>query len=99
MDSPLTPKIQECIDKLPFKRGWRRYSYNSCYHWRCADRGLHEHLIRNCGQGSKNKRIPDYVKSWPAADLRVLLDALIAGDGRKPRVIKKSGVWFTSYRT
>lgn len=101
MDSFLTPKIQECVDRLPFKMGWRRYNYagNSCYHWRCSDRGLYEHLDRHCGQGSRNIRIPDYVKSWPAADLRILLDALIGGDGRKPRIIKKSGTWFTSYRT
>ncbi len=99
-DSPLTPKIQKCLNALPYARDWRRYKYdgNVCYHWRCAVRGLHEHLVRHCGQGSCNKKIPNYVKTWPAEYLRVLLDALIAGDGRKPR-ITQAGVWHTTYRT
>lgn len=105
-DSPLTPKIQDCLDQLPFFRKWRRYNYagSVCYHWRCSDRGLHKHLVMHCGQGSYNKKIPEYVKAWPAESLRVLLDALIAGDGRKPTIsevskTKNRSNWRTSYRT
>lgn len=99
--------IEKCISGMnswtkPWKRMRKydkRYNSDKYIQFLCNDRGLYEHLKQHCGKGSLNKKIPNYVKSWPAEDLRVLLDALIAGDGRKPRVNHNTGVWNSQYGT
>ena len=96
--------MEKCIGLLPGH--WKRRDSTDKRHpgkvyvqFTCTDRGMYEHLLLHCGKGSANKKIPDYVKAWPAEDLRVLLDALIAGDGRKPTVNTNTGVWNSQYTT
>ncbi|MDY6775215.1 MAG: DNA polymerase domain-containing protein [Halobacteria archaeon] len=38
-------------------------------------------LVENCGSGSENKRLPDFVFSLDSSLLEVLFDSLIQGDG------------------
>ena len=96
--SPHLPAIEAGLAATPFQ--WsRRDSVNNCYQWCVSDRGLYEHLLRHCGDGAESKRVPDYVKAWPAEDLRVLLDALIDGDGADPQTVENTGVWWTAYGT
>lgn len=38
-------------------------------------------LISQCGDRSENKRIPEFVKQWDIAHLKILLNALLLGDG------------------
>ncbi|MDP9252369.1 MAG: CHC2 zinc finger domain-containing protein, partial [Chloroflexota bacterium] len=40
-------------------------------------------LKHNCGDGARNKRLPDFVWTWPRDAQQRLLDALILGDGRR----------------
>ena len=43
-------------------------------------------LEEHCGQGARRKRVPDFVWTWPSTCQRILLEALVAGDGggRRP---------------
>ncbi len=104
-DSDAFDRIERCIESMPFGN-WKTYrKYNKDrddsrqMQFVCTDRGMYYHLKRHCGKGSLNKKIPDYVKAWPAEYLKVLLDALIAGDGWKPRVNANTGVWSSGYTT
>ena len=40
-------------------------------------------LEDNCGKGVANKRIPDFIWDLPRSQLKILLDALIEGDGHQ----------------
>lgn len=89
--------IKEGVLASPFK--WKERESGNCIVWTTTDRGLYEHLERYCGKGAKNKRIPNYVKDWPVHNLRILLDALIEGDGLLPYVHGSTGVWNAQYQT
>lgn len=93
-DSLHFKSIQESLDATPFEWKW-----NGVGQWRANDKGLYYHLRKHCGEKSDTKRIPEYVKAWPAANLRVLLDALVEGDGKDPKVTENTGVWWTTYTT
>lgn len=72
--------FRQGIESTPFR--WKDHvSQNGCTHWRTADKGLVAHLTEHCGTNSFNKRVPNYVKAWPAEQLEVLLLALLEGDG------------------
>ncbi len=49
----------------------------------------YEFFLRECGNGSKQKRIPAWVFRWEAERLRHLFDALMAGDGDTRRTGKR----------
>lgn len=77
-------EIQGLLDRMPFR--WTRSECsNGMVQWACYDAGLRDHLAKHCGTKSKNKRVPGYVKDYPAASLKKLLDAAILGDGSKSK--------------
>lgn len=49
--------------------------------WQITDKSLWTWLRLNCGHGSYSKRLPDFVFDLPASQQRVVLDALLLGDG------------------
>lgn len=51
-------------------------------------------LDEHCGKGAKNKKLPDCVKNWSKKYLRILLKALVSGDGTWRT--KTSGVFVSS---
>ena len=50
-----------------------------------GDRRLTPRLREQCGDGARNKRLPEVVFSLSAAQQRILLEALIDGDGHRLR--------------
>jgi DNA primase catalytic core len=40
-------------------------------------------LKHNCGDGARNKRLPDFVWGWPADQQKAVIDALVLGDGHR----------------
>lgn len=80
--------FKEGIEATPF--AWKtRTTTNGCTNWIVSDKGLYNHLLNHCGKGAFEKKIPSYVKAWPAEYLKVLLGAMIEGDGMAPRPVKK----------
>lgn len=77
-------RFREGVEATPFKWREEKNRSNGCTNFTTSDKGLYHYLLANCGQGSLNKRIPDSIKSWPAQYLRILLDALVEGDGSVP---------------
>ena len=51
-----------------------------------CDAGLWGWLQSNCGAGSQNKRIPRWMLNASVAQLEILLDAMVEGDGSIPRL-------------
>ena len=83
-------QIQALLDRMPLK--WNRCLIGKGkrqIQWTCFDKGLHDHLVRHCGKGAKSKRVPSYVKAYPAKSLQVLMNAAIEGDGH--RAVAASG--------
>lgn len=75
-------KFSQSVLAMPFK--WHNVlTASSCMNFTTGERGLWEHLTEHCGQGSYNKRIPQYAKDLPAEKLLILLEALVAGDGSR----------------
>lgn len=75
---------------------------NGVHHWKNYDRGLRKHLEEHCGTHSINKRIPDYVKDWPAEYLTILFDALMLGDGTRREFVREDDgqeTWHGQYPT
>lgn len=50
-----------------------------------SNQALYKWLNTECGRGCENKRIPRALLSLDSSSLRILLNALIAGDGNLPR--------------
>lgn len=86
-------ELDRVMSALPFKAS-RSVCSTGMIQWVVSDHGLGEHLIRHCGKGAENKKIPQYVKSYPAASLSKLLDAAMLGDGHVQRT-GKSWVYVT----
>ena len=90
-------KIALMLESMPF-------IFHTCVtdagqrQWACHDSGLVDHLRRHCGVGSHNKRVPSYVKDYPASALRLLLDAAIAGDGHVSKTHKNLVTYTTASR-
>lgn len=49
--------------------------------WQITDKSLWTWLRHNCGNGSYSKRLPDFVLDLSATQQRIVLDALLLGDG------------------
>jgi len=58
---------------------------------------LYDWLIKECGTGAYNKRVPSIVQWWPPTLLIEFLDALIKGDGNVHRT-NRHEVLYTSSR-
>ncbi len=89
-------KIKACLDRL----GWT-YStqegkplpsglHNTRFLF--SNRCLRDWLLKNCGSHSHDKKIPDDCLSLSERQLRILLDALMLGDGSwEKRIDRKEG--------
>lgn len=66
---------------LPFRKYLN--ANRNCWGWSCCDHGLAVHLKEHCGDGALNKKVPDYVKDWPAEYLAEMLSCMVDGDGTK----------------
>jgi excisionase family DNA binding protein len=75
-------QIQAILNRMPFH--WQRCKIGrkNQIQWVCNDKGLWQHLSLHCGKGVKNKRLPQYIKEYPARLLRLLFASAVAGDGR-----------------
>ena len=62
--------------------------------WTLANREVAKKLTEECGQGSRNKKLPTWVLNLSSRQSDVLVNAMIAGDG----TVHKSGgfVYYTS---
>lgn len=79
-------KIQKCLEKLPFK--FTRHNHT----WTVNNKVLFEEL--KCFGKSSQKFIPDYAKCLLSEQLKILLDALMLGDGSGYPL--KKWVYYTS---
>lgn len=104
-DSPFFAQIEDCLWRTGFR--WHRSPNPDCRSWSCSGRrnGLATYLKKSCyvqiddltpdHYQSHTKKIPDFVKSWPAEYLELLLRTIAAGDGNK----KWQGDWNCIYTT
>lgn len=79
-------KIDRLMDRLPFNVcRHEHYSKNggNMVRWLICDLALAKRMRDHCGSGAANKKIPSYVKDYPSAALKVLLDAAVDGDGHR----------------
>jgi PBSX family phage portal protein len=89
-------KIRACLDRL----GWT-YSVQEkkcgTTHFLLSNRCLRDWLIRNVGTHAQDKRIPWEYLSLPRPELRILFNALMAGDGHIDlRDNRESGYYSTT---
>lgn len=65
----------------------RQLRPNGSINWHLHDKSLYEWMVVNCGQYSHTKKMPSFVYTLDGELLKVLLRAMVAGDGS----IRKSG--------
>jgi len=79
-------EIKKLISELPFDFKYKEYenlgigNEIACY-WRTYDQALASWLRTNCGVGSRNKKLPEFVWALSTELKEKLLDTLIKGDG------------------
>lgn len=71
--------IDDAVSALPF--GHRDRVSDGMRVWEVYGKSLLKWLEHNCGKGSYNKRLPDFVHDLPAVQQKMLLKALVGGDG------------------
>ena len=78
IDSPFTPKMQKCMDAMPF----HYYNNNSdgTNRWRFNSKQL-VNALKDTGDLHDTKKIPHWIKQLPPDKLSIIFEALIAGDG------------------
>lgn len=81
-ESPLTSKIDDIFNKLPFK--YQRYveqrdGKQNTVIWKILNKQLFNHL--SVYTGACNKRIPSYVKKLCNRQLKIIEEYLMLGDG------------------
>lgn len=79
-------QIDSLIDRMPFDfkiKDYEKLSLNrdKVRYWRVDDMALASWLRVNCGVGSNNKRLPQFIWDMPIRLKEKLLDTLIKGDG------------------
>ena len=75
-------KIDDLTNRLPFSFTKSTHSKSGVHQWCGYDTKFHEWLVANCGSDCASKKVPGFIKSWPAGSLEILLDAALRGDGR-----------------
>ncbi len=85
-DGESANKINNLIKRLPIKFQ-RHVSKKGIITWQIFDKALWFWLRDNVGAGAKNKKIPSFLDNLGPNLLRILLDALILGDGS----VRKNG--------
>jgi hypothetical protein len=82
-NSPFCPKIEDCFSRLPFT--YKVYldpnNPSETVEWRINSKSLHTYLKENIGDYALDKKIPREFLSLSQDQLRILFDALMAGDG------------------
>jgi phage portal protein BeeE len=90
-DSPHAPTIAALFERigLPFIR---TLSHNECQWiiWGSKSPGLAASMREWCGGYSHEKKIPDFVKAWPARLLARVLDAACDGDAHVKSDVTRS---------
>jgi len=79
-DKKKTQKIRECLNRLPFKFSEKK-DKDIINRFNLNDKALWIWLYENVGNLFLNKKIPLIFKNLGKRQLRILLDALILGDG------------------
>jgi intein/homing endonuclease len=102
-------KIKTCINKIPYNfkeysrtienykvsNGDSVYTYNlQMSDFNFNNKALYEALENNFGKGAFNKYIPQWIMEYSPRLLKILLDALVAGDGNT-RVRKNNKKYIT----
>jgi dTDP-D-glucose 4,6-dehydratase len=75
-----TDKQQKYLLTLLQEGGFENQPYINGRSVRIHSKRLAE-IVRVCGKGAENKKIPDIVRSWSKELLRQFLDAAVQGDG------------------
>lgn len=73
------PENHKQISKL-LKRIGARY-HEGKMGFRVCSPQLGRFLVTECGRGSANKKLPEWIKNQPQEILRIVLDAMVKGDG------------------
>ena len=73
-------QMKIALEKFPLKFT-EKLTNRGCAIWSRTDTVLCEHIIENYGQGSFNKKIPVWVKNLSPRLLKILIDAMVRGDG------------------
>ena len=78
--NPSSPEYKPILESLE-SLGFPYKIYNREDHIIIHDVQLASYLREICGEGSLNKRTPDFVKSLCPAQIEIYLDSLLGGDG------------------
>jgi len=72
-----------------------------CYTWNISNKNLALYFIDNFGKGAFNKKIPLWIKNLSPKYLKILLDAMMQGDGsiHKPTGRRKAKAHYFTYHT
>ncbi|XGI84315.1 DNA polymerase domain-containing protein [Halorutilales archaeon Cl-col2-1] len=68
-------EIRDLLDRMSLNYSVDSRGFN------LSNRTLHDWLTQNCGSGSENKRLPDFVFDLDSSHLNILLETLVKGDG------------------
>lgn len=97
--------VRDGVAALPYH--WKAHrTASGVTHWSVWDKGLFQHLTEHCGTDSFTRKIPVYVKGWSSRLLKVLLTALVEGDGTDLKFCKGGRIssrttkdWSAQYST
>jgi phage portal protein BeeE len=92
--------IDDLMGKMPFSVTRKviqpsRRNRSAVVNWNIYDKSLCDHLRLHCGVHAHNKRVPDYIKDYPAESLKIFLLAAMRGDGHfiKDSEGNRTGLW------
>lgn len=80
-NGPKADSIRSCLDKLGWKYSESYTASEDHYRWTLSNRCLSKWLRDNCGAKDQDRVIPDDFLSLSERQTRILLDALMLGDG------------------
>ena len=72
-------KIQGVLSRIPFHS--HEYADSKAIKWNVGNKQLCEFVVKCFGEGAANKHIPSELKNLPKTRLKILLDAVLLGDG------------------
>lgn len=73
------PEKWERIRQLLDRMGWKGYRGSEQFTLR--SRPIADHLLRHCGKGALNKRVPEYLKNASSESMERFLESFGLGDG------------------
>lgn len=78
---PTASNISKCLSKLPFVSQEYPRQKDGMRRWNVYGKVLCQYLMQNTGGYCDDKKIPREFLNLPSRQLRILFDALMAGDG------------------